>query len=64
MRSGTGSRGSPYNGTTTPVSMRSLAFDGANDCLLSNSPDVSYNDALPSLLRPKSYAEKARINAA
>jgi hypothetical protein len=43
--------------------MRSLAFDGATDSLLANSPEVSCSEALPTLYRPKNLAEKARINA-
>jgi hypothetical protein len=43
--------------------MRSLAFDGANDILLANSPEVSCSEALPTLYRPKGLSEKARINA-
>ena len=64
---GNGSPNSPYsfnaNGTMSPASMNSLSFEGATDALLANSPQLTAKDAFTMLYRPKSYAEKARINA-
>ena len=57
---------SPYfnaNGTMSPGSMHSLAFDGAIDSQLANSPVTPTRQALIMLYRPKTFAEKARINA-
>ena len=53
-----------YNGgTLSPGSMHSLSFDAAVDSNLANSPITPTRDALTKLYKPKSYAEKARINA-
>ena len=46
----------------TPGSMHSLAFEGAMETTLANSPKTPTREALLSLYRPRSYAEKARIN--
>ena len=63
---GSHSPGSPNafnaNGVISPSSMNSLAFDGAADSLLADSPPPS-RDVIKRLYHPKSYAEKARINA-
>jgi hypothetical protein len=56
---------SPYmfnGGTLTPGSMHSLAFEGAMESTLANSPVTPTREALLSLYRPRSLAEKARIN--
>ena len=69
-----GTPGSPYNssphspymfngGTLTPGSMHSLAFEGAMESGLANSPTTPTREALLLLYRPRTYAEKARINA-
>ena len=42
--------------------MNSLAFDGATDLLLANSPQPG-PEAVMLMYRPKNYAEKARINS-
>ncbi len=52
-----------YNGTMSPGSMHSLSFEGALDSNLSNSPVTPTREALLMLYKPKSFAEKARINA-
>lgn len=59
---------SPYmtfnaNGTLSPGSMHSLAFEGACESVMANSPPLATRDALILLYRPKNFAEKARINA-
>ena len=63
---GSHSPSSPYqfnaNGLVSPASMNSLAFDGATDLLLANSPQPA-PETVRLLYRPRSYAEKARINA-
>jgi len=64
---GTLNPNSPYtgmynNGTLSPGSMHSLSFDGALDASLANSPVTPTRDALNMIHKPKSYAEKARIN--
>lgn len=51
------------NGTLSPGSMHSLAFEGALESTLANSPPMTTREALVQLYRPKSFAEKARINA-
>ena len=51
------------NGTLSPGSMHSLAFEGALESTLANSPSLTTREALIQLYRPKSFAEKARINA-
>jgi kindlin 2 len=56
---------SPYfnaNGTLSPGSMHSLAFEGGMEASLANSPPVPARDALVQLYRPRTNAEKARIN--
>lgn len=51
------------NGTMSPGSSHSLSFEGALEATLINSPPVHARDAFNSLYRPRSFAEKARINA-
>jgi len=53
-----------YNGTMSPGSMHSLSFDGVMDTSMANSPVTPSREALIMLYRPRSYSEKARINAA
>ena len=71
---GSGSPHSPYltsynangTGTLSPGSMHSLAFVGGDGSLLepalANSPVTPTREALIMLHRPKTNAEKARIN--
>lgn len=51
------------NGTMSPGSVHSILFDGAIEQTLANSPLVSVQEAFARLYRPRSLAEKARINA-
>ena len=58
---------SPYafnaNGTLSPGSMHSLSFEGALESTLANSPILPSKEALLMLYKPRSFSEKARINA-
>jgi len=52
------------NGTLSPGSAHSLSFDGAIESTVASSPFVTAREAWNYLHRPRSIAEKARLNAA
>ncbi|XP_013404560.1 fermitin family homolog 2 [Lingula anatina] len=52
-----------YNGTLSPGSMSSLSFEGSLETSLINSPQTPSREAFNHLYRPKSYADKAKMNA-